>query len=55
MTDALKRPPKKDPQKRTDSPTLPPSGMSRHTSAIDQHFGQISRGGYVTCSQSSQT
>jgi NAD(P)-dependent dehydrogenase (short-subunit alcohol dehydrogenase family)/uncharacterized OB-fold protein len=29
MTDALKRPPKKDPQKRTNSPTLPPFVRSR--------------------------
>ena len=29
MTDALKRPPKKDPQKRTNSPTLPPFARSR--------------------------
>lgn len=29
MTKALQRPPKKDPQKRTDSPTLPPFARSR--------------------------
>ena len=29
MTDALEKPPKKDPQKRTNSPTLPPFARSR--------------------------
>ncbi len=34
MTDALKRPPKKDPQKRTTSPTLPPFARSRKAVAF---------------------
>jgi|GEM_PF-5806904 len=34
MTEALKRPPKKDPQKRTDSPTLPPYARSRKAIAF---------------------
>ncbi|MDH3440639.1 MAG: zinc ribbon domain-containing protein, partial [Gammaproteobacteria bacterium] len=34
MTEALKRPPKKDPQKRTDSPTLPPYARSRKAVAF---------------------
>ena len=34
MTEPLKRPPKKDPQKRTDSPTLPPFSRSRKALAF---------------------
>ena len=34
MTDALKRPPKKDPQQRTRSPTLPPFARSRKALAF---------------------
>ena len=34
MTDALKRPPKKNPQKRTNSPTLPPYARSRKAIAF---------------------
>ncbi len=34
MTKPLKRPPKKDPQKRTDSPTLPPFARSRKAIAF---------------------
>lgn len=34
MTEALKRPPKKDPQKRTISPTLPPYARSRKALAF---------------------
>jgi len=55
MTDALKRPPKKDPQKRTDSPTLPPFARSRQalaftTAAADGRFAlQVCAGcGHVT-------
>ena len=34
MTEALRRPPKKNPQKRTDSPTLPPFARSRKAIAF---------------------